>query len=145
MYLDTSILAKQYVREPGADDVREFLARIDQEASCSEFTRMEIAATFHRKLPEGEITQAQFDFLKVQFADDVSKGRIRWLPLNETIIDRVESLFLALPANIFLRTGDAIHLVTAADAGFKEIYSSDRHLLAAASLFELKGVNPLAE
>jgi predicted nucleic acid-binding protein len=57
----------------------------------------------------------------------------------------VSQTFQALPLNIFLRTGDAIHLATAAEAGFKEIYSNDRHLLAAASLFKLKGINPLAK
>jgi predicted nucleic acid-binding protein len=56
----------------------------------------------------------------------------------------VEDAFQKLPPTIFLRAGDAIHLATASEAGFKEIYSNDRHLLAAATLFKLKGINPLA-
>ena len=40
---------------------------------------------------------------------------------------------------IFLRAGDAVHLMTAVDAGFKEVWTNDRHMLAAASSFGLRG------
>jgi predicted nucleic acid-binding protein len=145
MYLDTAILAKQYVKEPGSDTVRTFLARADSVISCSELTRMELAATFHRKLREGQMTKAQLSGLRTQFEMDVSGGRIHWLPLTQGLIERVEGIFHTLPSDVFLRAGDAIHLATASEAGFKEIYSNDRHLLAAASLFKLKGINPLAK
>jgi hypothetical protein len=36
-------------------------------------------------------------------------------------------------------TGDAIHLVTALEASFPEIWSNDRHLLGAAEHFGLRG------
>ncbi|MGH9837847.1 MAG: hypothetical protein ACREEM_03595 [Blastocatellia bacterium] len=41
----------------------------------------------------------------------------------------------------FLRTVDAIHLTCASSYGFQEIYSNDRHLLAAALHFKLTGTN----
>ncbi len=145
LYLDTALLAKLYCNEPGSDDVRAFMIRSDREVSCSELTRMELAATFHRKWREGEINKAQFNELRTQFEDDVSNERIRWLPLTKGLIERVEASFYTLPSNIFLRAGDALHLATAAEEGFKEIYSNDRRLLAAASLFKLKGINPLAK
>jgi predicted nucleic acid-binding protein len=67
------------------------------------------------------------------------------LGFTPAIIARVEEGFRKLPANVFLRAGDAIHLATAAENGFKEIYSNDKHLLAAARVFKLKGINPLAK
>ena len=50
-----------------------------------------------------------------------------------------ESLTRALPAAAYLRAGDAIHLVSAGGAGFTEIWTSDRHLLAAAAYFGIEG------
>jgi hypothetical protein len=43
--------------------------------------------------------------------------------------------------NIRSRGGDALHLTTAAENGFAGIYTDDRHLQAAASLFRLKAVS----
>jgi predicted nucleic acid-binding protein len=107
--------------------------------------KMETVAAFHRKYREGLMTHASLLDAHEQFSREIKRGRVAWLPLSPAIIDRVHQIFLDLPANIFLRTGDAIHPATASEAGFKEIYSNDRHLLAAATLFKLKGINPLAK
>jgi hypothetical protein len=51
----------------------------------------------------------------------------------------VESAVQNLPANVLLRAGDAVHLVTAKLAGFSEIWTNDRRLLQAAPHFGLTG------
>jgi predicted nucleic acid-binding protein len=145
MYLDTTLLAKLYVKEPDSELARKFVEGTYQRPVCSILGKMEIRATFHRKLREGQITAEYLKAIHFQFETDVFNERIEWIQMTNTIIDDVQQAFLHLPANLFLRTGDAIHLATAAEAGFKEIYSNDRHLLAAASIFKLKGINPLAK
>jgi predicted nucleic acid-binding protein len=106
---------------------------------------MESTETFHRKLREREIDYGHFRRFCRQFEEDVESEYISFLLLTPAVVDRVYETFQNLPANIFLRTGDAIHLATAAEAGFQEIYSNDRPLLAAVTLFKLKGINPLAK
>jgi hypothetical protein len=44
-----------------------------------------------------------------------------------------------LPASIPLRAGEAIHIATALDAGEPEIWTNDRHLLAAATYLWVAG------
>jgi predicted nucleic acid-binding protein len=68
-----------------------------------------------------------------------------WLPLTEFIIAGVINAIRSLPREVFLRTADALHLVTAENNRFREIYSNDTHLLAAAGYFGLEGkdiINP---
>jgi predicted nucleic acid-binding protein len=43
---------------------------------------------------------------------------------------------------VFLRSLDALHLVTARSEGFERIYSNDRHVLNACSAVGLEGIDP---
>ena len=79
-----------------------------------------------------------------QFACDGRGGLFHWLPLTDDVQQRLEQVFRKAPPTVFLRAADALHLACAAEHGFKTIYSHDRHLLAAAPLFGLRGVNIIA-
>ena len=61
--------------------------------------------------------------------------------MNESLLSAVKELIRRLDRKVYIRTNDAIHLVCARENGFKEIYSNDRHLLAASKSFAIKGVN----
>jgi hypothetical protein len=69
-----------------------------------------------------------------------------WRPADPTaaLLRDVQTAFTRFNKTIFVRSLDAIHLLTAREEGFERINSNDRHLLAAASAFGLAGVNPLA-
>jgi predicted nucleic acid-binding protein len=76
-----------------------------------------------------------------QFADDIRADAFRWLPLSPAILDRLRVNFETLRAGNFLRASDALHLTIASEKGFRQIYSNDRNLLAAAPHFGVRGVN----
>jgi predicted nucleic acid-binding protein len=80
-----------------------------------------------------------------QFQLDCRAGVITFLPLNDSVFERVESFYLSAPANSPLRASDALHLACAAEHGFKEVYSNDRHFLAAAPLFGMRGINVIGK
>jgi predicted nucleic acid-binding protein len=141
-YFDAAFLARLYVEEAGFREVRK-VAR-NSVIRSSILGKMETEAAFHRKFRESFLDEKVHADVHNQFFDDIGWGLIVLLPLTPAVVERVSDAFLHLPTSIALRAGDAIHLATAAEAGFKEIYSNDRHLLGAATLFKLKGINPLA-
>jgi hypothetical protein len=54
---------------------------------------------------------------------------------------RIRQVYQKLPASVFLRGADAIHLATAAESGFPIVYSNDAHPLAAAQHFGIHRKN----
>jgi predicted nucleic acid-binding protein len=72
---------------------------------------------------------------------DEAAGVWTWLAYDGAIEHALEEAFFRLGTKVFLRTGDAIHLVTASLHGFQALYSHDKHVLSAASAFGLKGID----
>jgi predicted nucleic acid-binding protein len=139
-YFDATYLCKLRWWESGSTEVTACAAQAD-ELVCSLHGRAEFYSVGHRKLREGAAKPSDLAIVFAQFRADCAAGGLRLLPLTEAIVDRVESVYAAAPSTAFLRAADALHLATAAEHGFSEVYSNDRHLLAAAPLFGLSGVN----
>jgi len=74
-----------------------------------------------------------------EFAEQTEEGIWKLLPVTETALRNTAASLLSAPGTLFLRAGDALHLQTAHDAGESEIWTNDRHMLAAAPHFGLKG------
>lgn len=140
LFFDATYIVKLHWREPGSTEVFAETATAD-EIVCSLHGRAEFYSVGLRKVRESLATAAAVAGVFSQFNADIAAGDIRLLPLTDAILDRVESVFATAPASTYLRAADAIHLATAAENGFREIYSNDKHLLAAAPLFGLCGVN----
>jgi predicted nucleic acid-binding protein len=138
-YYDANYLFKLQCIEPGSAEVRAHAATLDV-LCCSLHGRAEFISAAHRKVREGAATPAQLQALLAQLHADTAAGALRWLPVTEAQVARVESAYLAAPATAYLRAADALHLASAAEHGFAEIFSHDSRLLAAAPLFGLKGV-----
>ena len=140
IYLDTSYLAKLYLHEAGTDEMlRVFSGQGD--FVCGEHGRLELMAAFKRSQREGLLSGGQLRMLWEKHEQDLSDGLIQYLPLPTTLIQQACRTLSLLPPSVFIRAADALHLACAADAGLKQIYSHDRHLLAAAPHFGLKGLD----
>jgi len=130
-YFDTAYLLKCYLKEQGWQRVRALAAERGRIA-CSVYGRLELHAALHRKLREGKLTPEQHQAVLRQLSLDEASGVWHWIPLSAAVTTAVVDLFRHLPSDVFLRDGDAVHLISAREHGFQEIFSSDRRLLAAA-------------
>ncbi len=100
-----------------------------------------MVAAFHRAFREGRLQQGAYQSALEQYIADSKDGFYHWLPLTDSIQQRLEEFFWTAANTHFLRAADALHLACAAEDGFTEVYSNDRHFLAAAPLFGLRGMN----
>ena len=139
-YFDATYLGKLHWLEPGSQEVTACAIAAD-ELVCALHGGAEFYSIGHRKIRESLATPATVRAVFIQFQTDCASGQIRLLPLTESILQRVEAIFLTAPATTYLRPADSLHLATAAEHGFTEIHSNDQHLLAAAARFGLVGVN----
>ncbi|MDB6126361.1 MAG: twitching motility protein PilT [Verrucomicrobia bacterium] len=139
IYLDTSYIVRLYFEDRGFAAVRELAA--SDHVACALHGQAEAIGAFHRKLREGAISPKAFRALLAQFDAERKAAAIHWFPANHETLDLIREVYARLPASVFLRAGDALHLATAALHGHRVIYSNDSHLLAATTHFGLKGIN----
>ncbi len=139
IYFDTSYIVRLYFEDRGWERVRELAAT--ELIACSLHGRAEVISTLHRKFREGVFTTIQYHQVLEQFEFDCEKDGYRWLSFSSAVMSRLSRNCKSLPQNVFLSSADALHLACAAENGFKEIYSNDQRLLAAASHFGITGRN----
>jgi len=143
-YFDTAYIIKLYLHEDGSGDVIR-AANSSGGLASSALAFSELHAALHRNLREGRLDRGEFEEVLARFCGDVDVDMWHWLPISMSIHERVAATYRQLPAAVFLRSADAIHLATAAENGFRQVYSNDRHLLAAAPHFGLTGINVLGQ
>ncbi|GEP43482.1 type II toxin-antitoxin system VapC family toxin [Brevifollis gellanilyticus] len=139
-YYDVSYLMKLQCSEHGSTEVGLHVRTMDV-IYCCMHGRAEFVSACHRKIREGAATPAQLEAFLAQMEADTAAGGLCWLPLTDSVIQRVEAAYRQATTATYLRAADAMHLACAAENQFTEIYSNDRHLLAAAPLFGLTGLN----
>jgi predicted nucleic acid-binding protein len=143
VYFDSALLAKFYLNEPGRDAVRDVAGRAGIVVT-SGVAVAEVSAAFHRKLRENAVDIDVFEALHEQFQYDLGNGLWRLVAPTEALLEQVRALFARLDRSVFLRSLDALHLITAKAERFERIYSNDRHLLTACASLGIEGINPIA-
>jgi len=138
LYLDSAYVAKCYLTEPDSARVRQLISQAETLCSSS-WCIAELACTLQRHLRERLLTRAQARQAWSLFRQHVSDGVWILIPVTEPLLFELGRVTEEAPAGILLRAGDAVHLLTAREAGFKEIWSNDRRLLEAAKQFGLQG------
>jgi predicted nucleic acid-binding protein len=139
LYFDSTYLVRLYYRDPGFQEVRELAAT--GTVACAVHGRSEVDAALHRKVREGSLTSGLYAIAMQEFDSEARAGAYHWIPLSAAVVERVHAAFATLPASVFLRAADALHLACAAERGFHEVYSNDQRLLAAAPHFGIRGVD----
>ena len=139
IYLDSTCLVRLYFEDAGYERVRHLAA--SDSIACGQHGRAEVISAFHRKLRERAISARLYEIMLEEFLNETRAGAFRWLPLSERVFERTELVYARLPAMVFLRAADALHLSTASENGFREIHSNDAKLLSAAPHFGLRGLN----
>jgi predicted nucleic acid-binding protein len=107
----------------------------------SEFGRLEFVSVLHRHLREGHLSARETRSVLEDLVADEEAGVWRWLPVTSSLLRTVCDRMNRLPRAAGLRAGDALHAGTAAEHGFREIYTNDRHLLAGCRHFGLRGID----
>lgn len=140
VYFDTSYLVRLYLEDRGYEKVRELASEYTRVASAWH-ARAEVVAAMHRAYREGRFTKEHYAMVTAQFDFEEKGKQFTWVALGDEVYERLKRAYRAAPSETFLRAADALHLACAAEHGFKEVHSNDRHFLAAAPHFGLKGVN----
>ena len=122
--------------------MREVAYRADGLASC-EIARIEFASILKRHVRERHVTRGEMAAILKDLEEDEQSGVWQWLGVTSDLVERTRKAVLSLPHTVYVRTGDALHLMCAGEHGFKEVYTNDRHMLQAARHFDLTGVNIL--
>lgn len=130
-YIDTSVLVKRYVCEPGSDALDSFLVTAQPELIASEMVRLELVSAFGRKCREGRFPRSDFDKLQIQVDADLLSGRIELVTLHREVLQQALKLMRGLAQPV--ATLDAIHLASAMAQHVDVFMTADQQLGRAAT------------
>lgn len=137
-YFDTSYIVKCYLNEVGSTQVRALAESVDGLSSCLH-ARAEFWTAVKRNVREKLITADEATATFDRFEADESAGVWHWFSVERSLVDLACQRVAGAAATVFLRAADALHLACAEENGFTEMYTHDRHVLAATVLFGLAG------
>jgi len=137
-YLDSAYVAKCYLNDSDSERVRQ-MVKEPVELVSSAICIAEVSCAIHRRIREGELTRRQGQELCDVFRGHVDGGVWTLVPLSDRLLWDLSQVLMGMPPGVFVRAGDAIHLISARQHGFRDVWTNDRHMLSAAGQFGLRG------
>ncbi len=134
-YVDTSALAKWYLKEPLSEAVEAYLRSLPF-AAISSLTTVEMRCLLARRRRYRQITTEHEMQCHGLFLEDISRGHLHVVTLEDSHTQAALRLMHLLPGHS-LRTLDALHLAIARSAGFEIVATADRIMAQAAAALGL--------
>jgi hypothetical protein len=129
-YLDTSALAKWYVREPGSEAFEAFVTGVSDPV-ISRLVVVEMRCLLARRRRAGLLSADLEALIYGRFTEQVAAGHLRVEPIADARLLGALDLIQRLPA-VPLRTLDAIHLSSALAAAVTVLATADLTMREAA-------------
>lgn len=142
-YLDTSALAKKYIKEAGSKKIKDIIGK-DAIIATSKLTYAEMLSALIRRMRSGDISKGEAERFISDFEND-------WCDFHSVDVkDDIFSIIKRVIRLYSLRGSDSIHLASA--VWLKEMLkediafvASDVNLLEAAQREGLQIINPAGE
>lgn len=133
IYLDTSALAKIYVREPESEALEAaLLGRRD--ILVSDLAVTELTSALMRRVREGDLDHGNSRRVYKGLLRDLADGQYRWVEMTREVHREAERLLLTAGRRMGLRAADALHLALASIIGVRVLVSFDGRMKAAAEM-----------
>lgn len=126
-YVDTSALVKLLIAEEETDALTDVLRGLPDRLTSSQLTIAELSRIMLRAVGDADVARGLLDTLDLLTVDEALLWRAGRLPS---------------PAGTFLRTADAVHLVTAMELGETAFLTYDRRQAQAAENQGFRVVTP---
>jgi predicted nucleic acid-binding protein len=135
MYIDTSAFVKLYTAEPDSEDCEAVVAGAS--LVSSRLLYCEFRSALLSKESRNIISTEFRDEAWQRFESDISERRIRFVSINDLVIQDAEELLDELHPRVSLRTLDAIHLATCLSIETGSLFTKDYRMVKAAALLGL--------
>lgn len=110
MYIDTSALVKLYIEEPDSEACEATVAGTT--LVSSRLLYCEFRSALLGKILRGKVSEGSGAKVWQEFEKGVADHKIRFVSLNDMLIQDAAELLRELHAKVPLRTLDALHLAT---------------------------------
>ncbi len=125
IYLDTSAAVPMFVPEPASPAIEAWFESCTETLVSSDWIVTEFSSALSIKVRKGEISAKQAQAAWKDF-DTFCKSGLRLLPVSRKVF--AEAAGMARHAASGLRSGDALHLAMALEAGASGIATADETL-----------------